>query len=406
MIKDNPAGLRQRVRLMLVTHFCTALCCCGAITSDVQAAALQQETEKKLVNVQAQIQKSQRKLEKDRGEVGQLEKELRESEQQIGKLKQKLKATETNLENSRQHIQSLAIQKQALLEKLAKHRGILYAQIRSEYLYGGKEKLKLLLNQQEPNKLSRTLIYYDYLHRARLREIEQATEILQSVAEVQNKIVEHKNIAVQAQSELLNEKQSLVEQHQKREAVLTSLSASVSSEQSRLSSLESDEKKLKELIQSLREALANIPIIDQGQGFAKLKGKLFWPVVGKPNNSFGQKRNAARSKLSWQGVFIPSNEGNNVRSIFHGRVAFAEWMRGLGLLIIVDHGDGYMSLYGHNQSLYKQPGEWVDAGDLIATVGNSGGNTRSGLYFEIRKQGKPINPAKWCTRPAAASRAG
>lgn len=406
MIKDDLVGLKQGIRFKLVTHFCTALFCCGVISFDLQAALLQQKTEKKLVNIQAQIQKSQRKLEKDRGEAGQLEKELRESEQQIGKLKQKLQITEANLENSRQHIQSLDLQKQALLDKLAKHRGILYAQIRSEYLYGGQEKLKLLLNQLEPNKLSRTLVYYDYLHRARLQEIEQVTEILQSVAEVQNKIVEHKNKAVQALSELLNEKQSLLEQHQKREAVLASLNASVSSEQSKLSSLESDEKKLKELIQSLREALANTPIIDQGQGFAELKGNLFWPAAGKPHNRFGQKRNTARNILSWQGVFIPSNEGNNVRTIFHGRVAFAEWMRGLGLLIIVDHGDGYMSLYGHNQSLYKQLGEWVDAGDLIATIGNSGGNTRFGLYFEIRKQGKPINPAKWCTKPAAAGRAG
>ena len=113
-------------------------------------------------------------------------------------------------------------------------------------------------------------------------------------------------------------------------------------------------------------------------------------------------RNICQSKLNWQGVFIPSNEGNNVRSIYHGRVAFAEWMRGLGLLIIVDHGDGFMSLYGHNQSLFKQVGEWVDAGERIANVGRSGGNNKSGLYFEIRKQGDPVNPAKWCAKPASS----
>ena len=176
----------------------------------------------------------------------------------------------------------------------------------------------------------------------------------------------------------------------------------LSSEQEKLATLETDEQELKKLLKELRETLAKIPVIDEAQGFMKSKGKLYWPVVGKPRNKFGQKRSASRSKLSWQGVFIPSNEGNNVRSIFHGRIAFAEWMRGLGLLVIVDHGDGYMSLYGHNQSLFKQVGEWVNAGDRIATVGNSGGNTQAGLYFEIRKQGKAINPASWCSKPATA----
>ena len=379
-----------------------ALICWLSIAIDLLAASSQQEAEKKLIRVQTQIQKSQRKLEKNRGEVGRLEKELRESEQLIGQINQQLKETESTLENIQRRIHSLDTQKQELLEQLSKHRSILYAQIRSEYLYGGQEKLKLLLNQQEPTKLARTLVYYDYLHRARLNEIEQATQILQSVNDVQNEIVEQQNLAAHYQNDLLNEKQLLELQQHKRKSVLADLSASVSTEQAKLSDLEKDEKQLKELIKSIREALANIPVIEQGQEFEALKGKLFWPVVGKPNNQFGQNRNAARSKISWQGVFIPSNEGNNVRSIFHGRVAFAEWMRGLGLLIIVDHGDGYMSLYGHNQSLYKQPGEWVNAGELIATVGNSGGNTRPGLYFEIRKQGKPINPAKWCTKPASA----
>lgn len=383
-----------------------ALICCLSVAIDLQAASSQQEAEKKLTRVQAQIQKSQRKLEKNRGEIGQLEKELRESEQLIGQLNQQLKETESTLENSQQRIQSLDTQKQELLGQLSKHRSILYAQIRSEYLYGGQEKLKLLLNQQEPTKLARTLVYYDYLHRARLHEIEQATQILQSVNEVQNKIVEQQNLASHYQNDLLNEKQLLEQQQHKRKSVLANLSTSVSTEQAKLSDLERDENQLKELIKSIRKALANIPVIGQGQEFEALKGNLFWPVVGKPNNQFGQKRNAARSKISWQGVFIPSNEGNNVRSIFHGRVAFAEWMRGLGLLIIIDHGDGYMSLYGHNQSLYKQPGEWVNAGELIATVGNSGGYTRPGLYFEIRKQGKPINPAKWCTKPASARQSG
>ena len=388
------------------TPILCVLVACLLNLSVVIAASTQQETEQKLTKLQAQIQKSQQTLEKNRGAVGQLEKELRESERHIGELNQQLKTTETTLADTRKQIRSLEAQKQELLGQLSKHRSILYSQIRSEYLYGGQEKLKLLLNQREPTTLSRNLVYYDYLYHARLQEIEQASQILQSVNEVQAEIHVQENNIAQSQSELLNKKQSIVEQQQKRKSALANLSERVSSEQAKLSNLEKDEKQLKELIKNIQETLANIPVIDQEQKFVTYKGKLYWPVVGRPSNKFGQRRNAARSRLNWQGVFIPSEEGNNVRSIFHGRVAFAEWMRGLGLLIIVDHGDGYMSLYGHNQSLYKQPGEWVKAGDLIATVGNSGGNTSPGLYFEIRRQGKPVNPANWCTKSASAVRSG
>ena len=132
------------------------------------------------------------------------------------------------------------------------------------------------------------------------------------------------------------------------------------------------------------------------QPFGKLKGKLPWPVVGKPSNRFGRYRNG--TSLRWQGLTIPSTEGNRVEAIHSGRIVFADWLRGSGLLVIIDHGDGYMSLYAHNQSLLKEIGDWVNPGDTIATVGNSGGQQRSGLYFEIRHNGKPTDPKRWCKR--------
>ncbi|QMU61956.1 MAG: peptidoglycan DD-metalloendopeptidase family protein [Gammaproteobacteria bacterium] len=375
---------------------------CMASMGAAFAELTKQETEKKLVKVQEKIRNSQQKLEQKRGELGGLEKQLRESEQNIGKLNQQLTVTETNLKQSQEKIAKLQAEEKQLQKQLSKHHNILYAQIRSEYQYGGQQKLKLLLNQQNPEKLGRNLIYYDYLHRARLSEIDKATKVLQSVNEVQAKILQVEEVAKQAKLSLLNEKQSLEQAQKQRKTAISSLNSNVSSEKGKLENLESNEKQLKGLIESLRSALADIPVFEKGKNFSKSQGKLYWPAVGKPSNKFGQKRNSARSKLYWQGVFIPSTEGNNVRSIYHGRVAFAEWMRGLGLLIIVDHGDGYMSLYGHNQSLFKQVGEWVEAGEKVAAVGNSGGNNKPGLYFEIRKQGSPINPAKWCVKSAAS----
>jgi len=377
---------------------------CVALMASVFAEPTRQETEKKLVKVQEQIRKSQQKLEQKNGELGSLEKLLREAEQSIGKLNQLLVATEASLKQSQEKIAKLQAEEKQLQKQLSKHHDILYAQIRSEYQYGGQQKLKLLLNQQNPEKLGRNLIYYDYLHRARLSEIDKATKVLQSVNEVQAEILQTEEVAKQAKLSLLNEKQSLEQAQKQRKTAISSLNSNVSSEKEKLENLEGNEKQLKGLIEKLRSALADIPVFDKSKGFSKSQGKLYWPVVGKPSNKFGQKRNSARSKLNWQGVFIPSTEGNNVRSIYHGRVAFAEWMRGLGLLVIVDHGDGYMSLYGHNQSLFKQVGEWVEAGEKLAAVGNSGGNNTPGLYFEIRKQGSPINPAKWCAKTAASRR--
>ncbi len=375
---------------------------CVALMASVFAEPTRQETEKKLVKVQEQIRKSQQKLEQKNGELGSLEKLLREAEQSIGNLNQLLAATEASLKQSQEKIAKLQAEEKQLQKQLSKHHDILYAQIRSEYQYGGQQKLKLLLNQQNPEKLGRNLIYYDYLHRARLSEIDKATKVLQSVNEVQAEILQTEEVAKQAKLSLLNEKQSLEQAQKQRKTAISSLNSNVSSEKEKLENLEGNEKQLKELIEKLRSALADIPVFDKSKGFSKSQGKLYWPVVGKPSNKFGHKRNSARSKLNWQGVFIPSTEGNNVRSIYHGRVAFAEWMRGLGLLVIVDHGDGYMSLYGHNQSLFKQVGEWVEAGEKLAAVGNSGGNNTPGLYFEIRKQGSPINPAKWCAKTAAS----
>ncbi len=353
----------------------------------------QQEAQKKLAGVQARIQDTQRKLDK-------LERELREAEKSIGQINRRLDSNATALKSGQQRLHALKARREHLLNESSRHHDVLRMQAKIEYLYSGQEKLKLLLNQQDPAMVSRMLIYYDYLRRARTRKIERAKQVLQSIHQIQSDILKQQNLTKRIQDDLLHERQQLQRQQRKRESVRAGLGASLKKD-------EKHEKQLQELIENLQDALVNVPTeAGRQEKFYKLKGKLFWPVVGKPSNRFGQRRNEVQGKLNWRGVFIPSNEGNNVRSIFDGRVVFAEWLRGFGLLIIISHGDDYMSLYGHNQSLYKKPGEWVAAGERIATVGNSGGNTRTGLYFEIRKQGKPVNPSIWCVKPASGRRSG
>lgn len=383
-----------------------SLVCMAVFTTPLSGAPSQQEVEQKLDRVHGQIQASQLRLEKHRGEAGALEAELREFERRIGQLNLQLGDTEATLKDHRNRVRSLESRKQGLQKQLSRHRNILHAQMRSEYLYAGQEKLKLLLNQQEPATLGRTLVYYDYLHRARMNEIEVVGKVLRELGQVQEEIEAQEKSLARTQSVLSARKQEIAQEQAKRKRVLERMEARVSGEQARLARLETDRQQLQELLDELLAALINIPHIDQGQDFRKEKGKLFWPVAGKPSNRFGQRRNFSRRALYWQGVFIPGRAGNDVYNIFHGRVVFAEWMRGLGLLMIIDHGNGYMSLYGHSQSLYKRPGEWVKAGERIASVGNSGGQSRTGLYFEIRRHGKPVNPQLWCKKPVPSGRTG
>jgi len=385
--------------LPLLTVVCSLL---GLSISPSLATDSQQEVEKKLQKIQKQIVSSQDKIAQDRGELGRYEKQLQNSEKRIADINQQLINTKLSLEQSQQQTKKLVDKKATLQKKLGKHNKILQTQIRSEYFYAGQERIKLLLNQEEPASLGRSLVYYDYIHRARVKEINQVSSVLLAVKNLEAEITQEKNAIESNQANLQSEIQDLKQTQEERNTILASLNTSITTEKAKLSTLKADEKQLHTLIEEIRKALENIPQIDEGQAFAELKGKLYWPVVGKPSNRFGQARSSAQNQMNWDGVFIPSQDGNNVRSIFHGRIAFAEWMRGLGLLIIIDHGDGYMSLYGHNQSLYKQPGEWVQAGERIAAVGNSGGIKQSGLYFEIRKQGKPINPASWCKKPATS----
>ena len=370
------------------------------------APSSQQEVQQKLADVQARIQELQRKRDKDLGEVGKIGRKLRETEKVIGQIDRRLDSNAAALKSGRERLSDLEAREKQMLEELSRHHGVLRTQARSEYLYSGQEKLRLLLNQQDPAMVSRMLVYYDYLRRARIREIERAREVLQSISQVQGEILEQQELTRQIQSDSLREKEKLQQEQGKRKSVLASLRASASAKEAKLAYLEKDEKQLKGLLESLQGIPTSVPGAGRQEKFHKFKGKLFWPVVGKPSNRFGQRRSDVSGRLNWRGVFIPSNEGNNVRSIFDGLVVFAEWLRGFGLLIIVSHDDGYMSLYGHNQSLYKRPGERVTAGERIATVGNSGGNTRSGLYFEIRKQGKPVNPGIWCAKPARVPPSG
>jgi septal ring factor EnvC (AmiA/AmiB activator) len=193
-----------------------------------------------------------------------------------------------------------------------------------------------------------------------------------------------------------NKKLKRHKQRRQRKELLAELGKKIKNQENTLTDLETSRGRIENLLKSLGELLADIPTSpSETRPFVSLKGKLPWPVNGPFMGSFGQPKNYGN--LKWNGVLIQAELGTPVHVVSHGRVAFADWLQGFGFIIIIDHGEGYMSLYGHNESLFKQTGDWVQANEVIATAGDSGGQLLTGVYFEIRSRGKPVDPSKWCS---------
>jgi septal ring factor EnvC (AmiA/AmiB activator) len=254
--------------------------------------------------------------------------------------------------------------------------------------------LKVLLNQEDPAEISRMLAYYDSLNRARADQVARYRDLLRSLARIEANIVKQTDLLANTRSKLGQQHDQLSLSKEKRQLALAMLKVALQDREARLAKMVADRKGLESLLKRLVRSIDPFPAIDELGSFADQKGKIFLPVGGEITNRFGSSRNAG--KLRWQGVFITTEEGQPIRAIHHGRVVFSDWLRGFGMLLIINHGDGYMSLYGHNQTLYRQTGDWVAANEIIALSGNSGGLDKSGLYFEIRQSGKPRDPQTWC----------
>lgn len=356
-------------------------------------------TADKLEQLRQQINSLRSELNLDKERRQGLQSRLRNTETRIGKVAALLRGLKRQLRQQKRELNKLHKRRKKLQANLQVQRVNLARQIRAAYVIGQQEYLKILLNQQDPAAVSRTLTYYDYFNQARLERIQSIDSQLADLKTVEQKI-EQKTAQLESnRAEQTREKEQLEKTRGERARVLARLKEQIQVKGQRLATLLEDQRRLQRLLDRLVEdpvdQALDLPT-EQGErkAFARLRGKLQWPSPGRLANRYGSRRK--EGKLKWQGVMIRAPEGTEVTAISHGRVAFSDWLRGFGLLTIIDHGDGYMSLYGGNQSLYKEVGDWVEAGDVIASVGNSGGNRETALYFEIRYNGKPTNPLKWC----------
>jgi len=350
----------------------------------------QQTNQAKLSDVQQAIAKQQSNIFSTNKKRTNIEKQLKQDDLAIAKVARAINTLENQLKQTQEKITKLATTKQQLTREKKQQEQLLAQQLRSAYTTGQHDYLKLLLNQDQSEKIQRTISYYQYLNKARTAEIDKfqvtLTKLLQITTEHQAQIAHLETL----KNEQITHDAQLKATKTSRNKTLAKLSKKLLSGQQQLTKLKAEESNLNQALQKLAALIqAEIDLT----GLSKLKRKLSWPVKGRMRHSFGSRK---QGYLKWKGVLLSAPIGKQVQTIHNGTVLFSDWLKGYGLLTVIDHGNGYMSLYAHNQTLLKSVGERVETGEPIALVGQSGGQEQSALYFEIRHQGKAVNPKLWC----------
>jgi septal ring factor EnvC (AmiA/AmiB activator) len=353
---------------------------------------------------------------------------LKESEIAISAANKKLYEINQRQQENKKILNKLQADSESTNQTLAQHQKLLSGQLYQQYVYGQQSYLRMILQSEKPSQIARDVHYFSYIAKARAETIRQMQDSLTKISQLNEETAAALQEVAELKNKQIQERQELQQQKAAKSKVVKSLSQQISAQRSEIKKLSRDEKRLAQLVKRLtqiarakpkptKKSLASrnnnspagetskpanevvasndaLPSDDLGGiNFAALKGKLRLPVRGDVTNRFGANR--ADSGISWKGLFIRANEGSEVRSVASGRVVFSDWLRGFGNLIIVDHGNGYMSLYGNNQAVLKQAGDNVRGGDAIAYVGNSGGNETNGLYYELRRQSRPFDPLSW-----------
>ncbi|PTS82089.1 peptidase M23 [Pseudomonas sp. HMWF032] len=386
------------------------------------------DAQKQLDAARADVAELKQLLEKLQQEKSGVQQALKKTESDMGQLEKQVKGLQQDLKKSEDEIQRLDGEKKKLEGARLEQQRLIGIQARAAYQSGRQEYVKLLLNQQNPEKFSRTLTYYDYLSEARMEQLATFNETLRQLANVEMDIANQQNQLLEQKSALDGRREQLASVRKERQLALAKLNTEFSARDQKLKAREQEQAKLARVLKTIEETLARQareaevarqqallaereqarsgnkapssgPLVSAGASFggpfAKARGQLPWPVNGRLVARYGTPR-GGDARTTWDGVLIGASAGSQVHAVHGGRVVFADWLRGAGLLVILDHGNGYLSLYGHNQSLLKDAGDVVKAGEAIATVGTSGGQDTPALYFAIRQQGRPIDPAQWC----------
>jgi murein hydrolase activator len=322
-----------------------------------------------------------------------LEQQLSGLEQEIGRLTRERRELRQQAREQQLRLTELGKEETELTRVLESQRDSLKKQIRAAWMEGDAPAVKVLLNEIDPDKIARTMTYYEYLSRDTIDRLEAFAANLRQLKETQKQVKAGRMRLAELEENVADRQQKLSSSKKEREQTLAALKTDISNRLSEREELEEDRKRLEKLLREVEEAIANIPTPNESDPFGSLKNKLPWPAEGKVVRNFGDSY--ASGKLKHNGLLINTAEEGDVKAVHYGRVVFANWLRGFGLITILDHGDGYMTLYGHSSSLFTSPGDWVEAGEAIAQAGRTGGTNDPAVYFEVRHNGKPDNPQRW-----------
>ncbi|WP_226664480.1 murein hydrolase activator EnvC family protein [Microbulbifer aggregans] len=357
------------------------------------AQAGEEEQQARLAEIKQRIETLQQELNQVKTERDQLLKDLEANEKDISELLQRVDKIKADMQSRGEKLQELKREEKQLEESRRSMQRRVEQEVAAAYRLGRQEQIKLLLNQQDPQHIARQLRYHDYFLKQRSAVIDDYVSTLSELETVSSGIQREQDTLARERNQLEDKRRALTSAQQARQRTLDKLATQLASKSGELDKLRGDRSRLQRLVDEVGRAIASLINPSDQTPFSKQRGRMQWPTQGRRANAFGQRR---ANGITWTGVTIRANEGKPVQAIHRGRVVFSDYLRGQGMLIILDHGDGYMSLYGHNQSLTRAIGEWVERGDTIAKVGNTGGLSHSGLYFEIRRNGKPQDPTAWC----------
>jgi septal ring factor EnvC (AmiA/AmiB activator) len=368
---------------------------CLLLLLAMAATPAERDPAKQLQEVRERIEALQRSIRGDTDRRDTLSAELRDAEEKVRSARGRLGSVRKRLAESDARLSGLTTERERTERILREQREALAAQLRSAYMTGREEQIKLLLSQEDPAAFGRMLIYYSYLGRARAGKIAEIEAAVASLEQAAQQEAEERERLAALEADSRRELSSVDAARAERGKAVRAINSQIRSNSDAIAKLKREAAALEKLVADLRRALRDLPP-GAGQAFEKVRGKLAWPAAGRIVARFGQPRGGG---LKWNGVLIESGRGTEVRALYEGRVAYSDWLPGMGLLLIIDHG-GYMSLYAHNEQLFKAVGDRVEGGEVVATVGDSGGRSQTGLYLEIRRGATPVDPVPWFRRPA------
>ena len=351
------------------------------------------DSAEQLEKLRARIEAVQQNLEQDRSQQDELRLQLEDSERRFMALTRELAGLRKQISEQSALRRRTELQRREAESALRRNRAVLARQVRAAYVIGQRGQAKLVLNQDRGQRLTRVMTYYDYLNRARVERIGKILELARKLDELARKVKAQGAALEATRGRHQGTLTALEAVRDERQEMVRMLRQRIVGEEDELRHLKADERELSQLLKELRTALQDVPANLGAKPFAKLKGRLPWPVKGKLLARFGDPK--AGGRLKWNGLWIAGSEGDAVKAVARGRVAYVGWMHAYGLIVVLEHEGGYYSLYGHNQNVAVSIGDWVQAGDVLASVGATGGHDKTGLYFELRKGTDAVNPRLW-----------